>query len=313
MGGRSSSNQSTSNAQHTNNIVNDGDYAGVGGSVAHDESSLEIDEAFNTTTETSWENAFNTDNSQTSEFDESFNTDNSVVNENDNRVDYDDSFNTDNSVINENDNRIVNDGQFAGVSTNGDINVLDSNSLEVAETIALSSLESNAFVVDKAFEFGGDAIEEVSGVAGHAINEMNDNSKFAMREVADNSRYAINSVNDFGQRVIGDLSDVSNNAMQNVTDIGAYAIGELEQSTESFSDNLAATTQAAMATNSQILEQNAANNTQDKAIIAELAKNTSLQGQDIVAKTSEKMTMYMALAVGVLGLAFVAMSMRGGK
>lgn len=44
MGGKSKSSQKTINQQTTNNIVNDGDYAGVGGNVTHDESVVNFEE-----------------------------------------------------------------------------------------------------------------------------------------------------------------------------------------------------------------------------------------------------------------------------
>ncbi len=275
MGGRSQSRQSTSNEQLTNNIVNDGDYAGVSGNVTHDESS--------------------------ERFEDSYNTDNSVTHE----LDYEDSFNTTNEI----DNRIVNDGDFAGSS--GDITVIDGNSLKVAENIAIRALDNNGLIVDRAFGFGESALSDMRDASQDALDAMESNSSSAMQAVNDNSQRTINSVTSFGNDAMSNMADVSDSAISNVADISSTVIDELGESTQVFSDNLSATTKVAMSVNSQILEQTAANNTQDKEIIAQLAKSTSLAGQDIVAKTSEKMTMYMAIAVAVIGLGVVAVSMRG--
>ena len=81
MGGKSKSSQTTSNLQTTNNIVNDGDYAGVGGNVTHDESS----------------------------------NDNSV----DNSQEWDVSI--DNSQAYDIDNSVENNGDFAGITGNVNI------------------------------------------------------------------------------------------------------------------------------------------------------------------------------------------------
>ena len=207
--------------------------------------------------------------------------------------------------LNEIDNRIVNDGDFAGSS--GSITVLDGGALEIAESIALTALDNNALVVDRALDFGESAINEVGSVSVSAIDAINDNSARAMREVTDNSRFAIDSVNDFGSRVVGELSNVSGFAIDTVTDFSAEALEELTENTRVFSDNLTQVSQASMANNSQVLAAAAQSNSEDKAIIAELARNTSLAGQDIVAKSSEKMTMYMAIA---LAFGFVFMSFR---
>jgi hypothetical protein len=192
----------------------------------------------------------------------------------------------------------VNDGDFAGSS--GNITVVDSNSLEVAESIALRSLDNNALVAGAALDFGSDTIDRMGDLSSDAINAVGEHSARAMREVSDSSRYAIDS-----------MADVSDVAISSVTDISDSALDELSESTQVFSDNLSATTKTAMAVNSQILEQTAANNTQDKEIIAQLAKSTSLAGQDIVAESSQKMTMYMAIAVSIIGLGLVFMSARG--
>ena len=141
MGGKSRSTQATTNQQSTNNIVNDGEFAGAG-EIVWDESQI-VD-------------SNNTDNSVNTEIEDSFNTDNSVA--------YEDSFNTDNSI--------ENDGDYAGNS--GTINFVDAGSIEAARSIAESALHVNGSVMAAAFDFGSEALDEVQDVAVSAISNMND-------------------------------------------------------------------------------------------------------------------------------------------
>ena len=203
MGGKSRSTQATTNQQSTNNIVNDGEFAGAG-DVTIDESTHSI------------EDSGNTDNSITLQ--DSGNTDNSVSTE------YDDSFNTDNSI--------ENDGEFAG--NNGTITITDGGA------------------VNAAFEFGSDALDEVQTLASHAFENAT--------KQADNFSDSVRSMLESGQR-----------SQENL----------LTQAAKSSSD--------------------------DRQIIADLARSTSLAGQDIVAESSQKMTLYMAIALGLGFLAIVVM------
>ena len=56
-----------------------------------------------------------------------------------------------------------------------------------------------------------------------------------------------------------------------------------------------------------LLTQAAKSSSDDRQIIADLARSTSLAGQDIVAESSQKMTLYMAIALGLGFLAIVVM------
>lgn len=134
MGGKSRSTQATTNQQSTNNIVNDGEFAGAG-DVTIDESTHSIEDSGNTDSSINLTDSGNTDNSITNEYEDSFNTDNSVMTE------YDDSFNTDNSIDN--------GGEYAG--NNGTINITDGGA------------------VNAAFEFGGGALDEVQTLASNAF------------------------------------------------------------------------------------------------------------------------------------------------
>lgn len=235
MGGKSRSSQATTNQQSTNNIVNDGEFAGAG-DVTIDESTHTIEDSGNTDNSITLEDSGNTDNSVNNEFEDSFNTDNSVMTE------YDDSFNTDNSIDN--------GGEFAG--NNGTINITDGGAISDAFGFGRSALDANENAVDRAFDFGSDALDEVQTLATKAF----DNST----KQADN-----------------------------------------------FSDSVRLMLESGQRSQENLLTQAAKSNSDDRKIIADLARSTSLAGQDIVAESSQKMTLYMAIALGLGFLAIVVM------
>lgn len=267
MGGKSKSSQSTSNQQTTNNIVNDGDYAGVGGNVTHDESS----------------NDNSVDNSQEWEID------------------------VDNSQEWDVDNSIENDGDFAG--NNGSINVLDGG------------------VIDKAFEFAGgvtsdalgfgekalDANENVSKAAIDAANKAAETAaKTAVDAIKENSN-VLDSALGFAGDAVGVVGDTANTAVGEVGDFGRSTIDSFSEfssdAIEDLSSSLLSATQNQLNNSTQTVAQIAQSATEDKSIISELAKNTALQGQDIVANQAGQMVKYMALALGVIGIAVVVTSL----
>lgn len=215
MGGKSRSTQSTTNQQSTNNIVNDGKFAGAG-DVTIDESTHSIEDSGNS---------------------------NSSIN---------DSGNTDNSI--------ENDGDYAG--NNGTITLSDSGAIDAARDIATAALTSNESVIESAFGFGSDALDEVQSVASS---------------------------------VIGDLRQ-----------FGSEAIGSVSGQATDFAESLQHMLESSQQSNQRVLESAVKTSSEDKAIIADLARSTSLAGQDLVAKSSQKMTLYMAIALGIGFIALVA-------
>lgn len=221
MGGKSRSTQATTNQQSTNNIVNDGEFAGAG-DVTIDESTHSIEDSGNTDSSINLTDSGNTDNSVTNEYEDSFNTDNSIDN----------------------------GGEYAGNS--GAITLSDSGAVSAARDIATAALTSNESVLERAFDFGGGALDEVQTLASNAFENAT--------KQADNFSDSVRSMLESGQR-----------SQENL----------LTQAAKSSSD--------------------------DRQIIADLARSTSLAGQDIVAESSQKMTLYMAIALGLGFLAIVVM------
>jgi len=233
MGGKSSSSQKTSNNQHTNNIVNDGDYAGVGGNVTHDESRIDFED------------------------DHSFNIENDI----------------DNSVRVENDidNSVENDGQFAGSS--GNITILDGGAIEGA------------------FDFGKEAIKENSKVTSNAIGAVERNSEKLVKSLVESQDNAFRSYD----KVVGESFSAVNNATDKTLEALENVSGEYASNLTDFSNNFAEGISA-------VQIDNMSNNKEQLATIAELAKSTSLQGQDIVAENSTKMILYVMGGIAFLAL-----------
>ncbi len=267
MGGRSSSKQSTSNQQSTANIVNDGDYAGVSGDVTHDESSVDINDSYNT------DNSTDTKITIDEDYDYS----------QDNRVDIEDSYNTDNSIN-------LDDGS---IFANGDISFVDAGAVRAAQEIAEASLAAVTAANAKASALSASALES---------NER------TTRNALDANERTVGRALNTAEFAIDEIEDVATSSVKQVGDTSAEIITELTNASSDFASNLSSAAQANFAINEKALASVSTSNTNDKGIIAELARNTSLAGQDIVAKSSEKMTMYMAIAaaIGFIAISFIS-------
>lgn len=299
MGGRSKSSQSTSNKQVTNNIVNDGDYAGVGGNVTHDESS----------TDNSINDSYNTDYSQEWDVD------------------------IDNSQEWEIDNSISNDGDFAG--NNGNINILDGGAIESAfdfasDNAALNkelaqgainantdlskvSIESAQKSASDAAKLAENAIKEQGKLAGQAfdfsgdaIDAISQNSSEWGEFISNNSNAAIDAVSSTANSAIDNANDLSKATIAQFSEFGLDTLTEL-------SSGLIDTTQTQLNNSAQTLTQISGAASNDKAIIAELAKNTALQGQDIIAEQAGQMVKYVSFAIGFVGLALALSALSRSK
>ncbi|WP_405600459.1 MULTISPECIES: hypothetical protein [unclassified Pseudoalteromonas] len=278
MGGKSKASQSTSNQQTTNNIVNDGDYAGVGGNVTHDESS----------------------------------NDNSVDNSQEWEIDID--------------NSVKNDGEFAGNS--GNINVLDGGAIGDAFGFGEKALNANEAVSKAAIEAAKDSARAAAEAAAETSIRAAEIAADASRRAAEESaRVAADAIKengrvldaslDFAGDSVTRLSDTANNAVNEVGDFGRSTISNFSEfsldAVSELSDSLRNATQTQLNNSTQTVAQIAKSATDDKAIISELAKNTALQGQDIVAEQAGQMIKYMAIALGVIGIAVVITSMTRSK
>jgi hypothetical protein len=267
MGGKSKASQSTSNQQTTNNIVNDGDYAGVGGNVTHDESS----------------------------------NDNSVDNSQEWEIDID--------------NSVKNDGEFAGNS--GNINVLDGGAIGDAFGFGEKALNANEAVSKAAIEAAKDSARAAAEAAAEAsIRAAEESARVASDAIKENGRVLDASL-DFAGDSVTRLSDTANNAVNEVGDFGRSTISNFSEfsldAVSELSDSLRNATQTQLNNSTQTVAQIAQSASDDKAIISELAKNTALQGQDIVAEQAGQMIKYMAIALGVIGIAVVITSMTRSK
>lgn len=308
MGGRSSSKQSTTSKNSNTNIVNDGEFAGAG-DVTIDESEHSIEDSYNRDNSVSLEDSGNVDNSNA--YEDSFNTDESITNE------YEDSFNTDNSLTNEyedsfnTDNSIENDGAYAG--NHGTITLSDGGAISAANDIAKYALSNNESALESAFdfgsnalEFGRDALDEVQTIATSSMGNV---SAFGRDALNENGKIT-QSAFEFGRHALDNVGEQAIGFSDNLTQFGSAAIDSVSEQAMGFSDNLQMMLESSQQSNQSILENSAKSNSTDKALMAELARSTSLAGQDLVAKSSEKMTMYMALALGVGFIAIIVFGSR---
>lgn len=257
------------------------------------------------------------------------------IDESDRSVDIDYEQDIDNSIDDSYNTEIDvrNDGDNAGNS--GIINILDGGVIEEGFAFGETALEENSDIVRSGFHFGeevaGDALRLGANVVGDAfrfgdkaLQTVEDTFDDATRLSRDTFRYAT----DFGR----DSLDFGRDAFKGATDFGTQAISSLEslasenteaiaRLTERQSEALFSSLEEINDSNSSALlglanglfSRNATQNEAQLEAISELARNTSLQGQDIVAKTSAEQVKYIMLAIGFIGVGFMFFAFQGKK
>lgn len=169
---------------------------------------------------------------------------------------------------------INNDGEFAGagsVALDESDHSIENDGDYAGNNGTITVTDGGA--VDAAFSFGSDAL---------------DSNELALREA-------------FG---------FGSDALDGVQSVAVSAFDNAQQQSESYSDNIESIISASQSTQQKLITDSAKSNTQDRELIAKLAASTSLAGQDLVAKSSERMTLYMAVALGVGFLAIVIFGRR---
>lgn len=239
-----------------------------------------------------------------------------TINHDESRHEYDidasDNRSWDNSVEQDIDNSVANDGDFAG--STGNITILDGGAVESAFDFAGDALDSNNNAIDSAFDFGGKAIDANSEVSQSAIE--------AAEKAAEIARKSTESALENMAKSQKEAFGFGSQSLDTVRDVQESAINSMESAQSAFSEHLGETTgdfiQAFGQSNesmnnavSQIMGETQQQNQEQLATVAELAKNTALAGQDIVAEQGGKMVKYMAFAFVGLGLAFFAL--KGAK
>lgn len=174
-------------------------------------------------------------------------------------------FDVDNSI------EVENDGQFAG--STGNISILDGGAIE-------SSFDFATIVAKEGAKLAESAISKVSANAESTVNALvksQDNAFNAYDKVVGDSFSAVNNT--------------TNKTMDALEDISGEYAASLTDFSKAYTEGI-----------SEVQIDNMSNNKEQLSTIAELAKSTSLQGQDIVAENSTKMIMYV-----MGGLAFLAL------
>lgn len=299
MGGRSKSSQSTSNKQVTNNIVNDGDYAGVGGNVTHDESSTDnsINDSYNTDYSQEWD--VDIDNSQEWEIDNSISNDGDFAGNNGNinildggAIDAAFDFASDNATLNK-------ELAQGAINANTDLSKVSIESAQKsasdAARLAESVIKEQGKLAGQAFDFSGDAIDTIS-----------QNSSKWGEFISNNSNAAIDAVSSTANSAIDNANNLSKATITQFSEFGLDTLTEL-------SSGLIDATQTQLNNSAQTLTQISGAASNDKAVIAELAKNTALQGQDIIAEQAGQMVKYVSIAVGFVGLALALSALSRSK
>jgi hypothetical protein len=289
MGGKSrqDSNQTTQSAQTS--INNDGEFAGAS-NFALDNSDKSVNESFNTSTvleesfnttnvneyDNSIEDSFNTSNTDESDnsIDDSFNT----TDESDNSID--DSFNT----TDESDNSLNFDGDFAANS--GTVNITDGG-------IAAQAFEFAGGAVDEAFA----TVENTARESLNAAREANEGIRQISSESLDFGRDAIDSLSGFQISSIEAISGQSRDFAENIKEFASLSGESISMVA---SDAIAGAQDQVSAANQS--------NSENLEAIAKLAASTTSGGQSIIAESSQKIILYIAVALAFIGGSFALAS-----
>lgn len=198
---------------------------------------------------------------------------------------------------------IVNDGKFAGAGNvtidESDHSVEDSNNTDNSVRVKDSNNTDNSIENDGDYAGNngtinitdGGALKEAFGFGRSAL-EANENT--------------LERAFDFGS----DAFDFGSDALDEVQTIATRAFDNSTEQAENFSDNVQSMLENGQRSQENILKNAAKSNSEDRKVITQLAQSTALAGQDIVAKSSQKMTLYMSLA---LGIGFVAIVFLGSR
>ncbi|WP_435275702.1 hypothetical protein ACMAZF_01320 [Psychrobium sp. nBUS_13] len=188
---------------------------------------------------------------------------------------------------------IVNDGEFAGAGNvtidESDHRVTDSNNTD-------NSIElEDSFNTDNSIDNGGDYAGNNGTITMTDSGSIKEAFSFGRSALSANEN-ALESAFDFGSDALDEVQTLAVSAFENST-----------KQADNFSDNVQSMLENGQRSQENILKNAAKSNSDDRALIADLARSTSLAGQDIVAKSSQKMTLYMAIALGLGFIAIVVM------
>jgi len=292
MGGRSNSRQTTTNAQETTNLVNDGEFAGAS-NISIDESDRSVNDSNNS----EYNLEQNIDRSVRDSNNSEYNLDQSVRDSN--NQDYNLDQQIDNSTRTEQDidNSMTVDQEYeysgANSGNSGTINMLDGGAIKANEEISKAAIDAAREQAKVNERIVAESLNQSISFGKEALGVVGSTSTRAIQEVGDNARDAVGMVSEFGGQAIDLVS------------------GNLTQQAEKFASGLADISTNSSNLNSKILAQVAQASTEDKETIAGIARSTSLAGQDLVASASQKMVLYVAVALGLVGVSFAAFS--GGR
>lgn len=277
---RSSSSQSSTSQQFT--TINDGEFAGAS-DISIDESDHSIEDSYNTETNTDIE--IDQDNS----IEDSYNTD----------IELDGDFNNNTGVINLTDGGIIEEGFEFGKTALEENSDVVARGFHFGEEVAGDALRLGGQVVGYATEFGAKALRTVE-------DTFDDATRFG-RESLNFGRDAFRGATEFGRDAI--------TAIDRQADRTTDAIFDLTESqTERFADSLEELTlnnaDLINGLAGNLFSQQAAQSSEQLETVTELARNTALQGQDIVAKSANEQVKYMMFAVAGIAVFGIFLTMR---
>lgn len=295
---RSSSSQSSTSQQFT--TVNDGEFAGANG-ITIDESDHSINDSYNTETNTdidyeqdnSIEDSYNTETNTEIDYEQ----DNSIEDSYNTDIELDGDYNNNTGVINLTDGGIIEEGFEFG-----------KNALNANEQVSSMALRLGGQLFGDAVRFGSKALDTVEDTFDEATRFGRDSLNFGRDAFKEATAFGRDSL-DFGRDAITAIDRQADRTTDAIFDLA-------ESQTERFADSLEELTlnNADMINGlaGDLFAQNSAQSAEQLATVTELARNTALQGQDIVAKSANEQVKYMMFAVAGVAALGIFLTMKKG-
>jgi gas vesicle protein len=192
------------------------------------------------------------------------------------------------------------DGDYTQI--NGNYSVTDGGAFALAGDVVEEGLKANVDVLKQAAEtqqkameaaqkanenalkFGSDTVDSALSFGNSALNHMSDSQQAAIKQLSDSQQNALSEYSAQAKRYGEELGDMS---QATVSAVNAAAKSAIEQNNES---------------NAKSLE-----------TVQQLAAQTALGGQTVVAEQAGKMVMYVAAALAVVAVGLIAFAARGKR
>lgn len=161
-------------------------------------------------------------------------------------------------------------------------------------------------------EFGNDAISGLESAHSNSLSVINENTAQSLgfaagivNELSNNQQHSLELLGAQSAAAIGEVRNANGEALSFIADNQELTQQNNLALAENFASELSSITNANIANTQQAIGAIREQSDNSLAQVAELTRNLSLEGNDIVAESATSMTKYIAIALGLLGVSFI--------